>query len=109
MLAMGRIDFSRSIAISISDATRRSMIADYQFKSRSAVYIVLIAWLYVVIMIAVVSDSILKGVVRLVFLGVIPVGLWFWMSLRRSRRVANNEERMTVEDTEIESQNSRND
>lgn len=52
-------------------------------------YIIAIAWLYVVVMIAVVSDSILKGVIRLLFLGVLPVGLWLWMSVRRHRnRVA---------------------
>jgi hypothetical protein len=74
---------------------------------RSTVYIVLIAWLYVVIMIAIVSDSILKGVIRFLFLGALPTGLWLWMSLRRSRRIANDDEPMTVQDAEIESQNSR--
>lgn len=48
-------------------------------------YIIAIAWLYVVVMIAVVSDSILKGVIRLLFLGILPVGLWLWMSVRRHR------------------------
>lgn len=48
-------------------------------------YIIAIAWLYVVVMIAVVSDSILKAVIRLLFLGVLPVGLWLWMSVRRHR------------------------
>jgi hypothetical protein len=51
------------------------------------VYIIVIAWLYFVIMIAVVSDSILKGVVRFLFLGVLPVGLWFWMTMRRRQRL----------------------
>jgi len=48
-------------------------------------HIIAIAWLYVVVMIAAVSDSILKGVVRLLFLGVLPVGLMMWMSMRRHR------------------------
>jgi len=48
-------------------------------------YLIAIGWLYVVVMMAVVSDSILKGVIRLLFLGVLPVGLWLWISVRRHR------------------------
>lgn len=48
-------------------------------------YIIAIAWLYVVVMIAAVSDSILKGVIRLLFLGILPVGLWLWIAARRHR------------------------
>jgi hypothetical protein len=70
-------------------------------------YIVLIAWLYVVIMIAIVSDSILKGVVRFVFLGVIPVGLWLWMTLHRRKRIAHDNEPIVAQQKEIESRNSR--
>ena len=51
--------------------------------------IIAIGWLYVVMMIAAVSDSLLKGVIRLLFLGVLPVGLLLWIKLRQHRtRVA---------------------
>lgn len=46
-------------------------------------YIIAIAWVYVVVMIAVVSDSWLKGIVRFVFLGVIPIGMLMWLTVRR--------------------------
>lgn len=48
-------------------------------------YIVAIGWLYVVMMMAAVSDSLLKGVVRFVFLGALPVGLLLWVKLVRYR------------------------
>ena len=51
--------------------------------------IIAIGWLYVVMMIAAVSDSLLKGVIRMLFLGVLPVGLLLWIKLRQHRsRVA---------------------
>jgi hypothetical protein len=50
----------------------------------SAVMVIIaIGWLYVVMMIAAVSDSLLKGVIRFLFLGVLPVGLWLWIKLRQ--------------------------
>jgi type VI protein secretion system component VasK len=77
MLAMGRIKFFVAHNLSLHDHRTAPFI----------VYIIVIAWLYVIIMIAVVSDSVLKGVVRFLFLGALPVGLWFWMTMRRRRRV----------------------
>lgn len=54
--------------------------------------IVAIGWLYVVLMMAAVSDSLLKGIVRLLFLGVLPVGLLLWIKLRQHKaRVAARE------------------
>ena len=47
--------------------------------------IVAIGWLYVVLLIAAVSDSLLKGIIRLLFLGVLPVGLLLWIKLRGYR------------------------
>jgi len=47
--------------------------------------IVAIAWLYVVVMIAAVSESLLIAMVRLLFLGVLPVGLLLWIKLRQHR------------------------
>ena len=57
--------------------------------------IVAIGWLYVVVMMAAVSDSLLKGIVRLLFLGVLPVGLLLWIKLRgyRARAAAAEEEK----------------
>ncbi len=47
--------------------------------------IVAIGWLYVVMMIAAVSDTLLKGIVRLLFLGILPVGLLLWIKLKGYR------------------------
>ncbi len=49
-------------------------------------HVLVIGWLYVVIMISIVSESVLKGVVRFLFLGVIPVGLWMWFTIQKRRR-----------------------
>jgi hypothetical protein len=49
-------------------------------------HILVIGWIYVVFMISVVSDSVAAGLARFFFLGVIPVGLWAWMSLRKAKR-----------------------
>ncbi len=54
-------------------------------------YIIVIGWLYVVIMIAIVSDSWLKGIVRLLFLGVLPVAILLLFSARRRRPSAVKE------------------
>ena len=48
-------------------------------------YVIAIGWLYVVVMIAAVSDSLLKGVIRFVFLGALPFGLLLWVKLIRYR------------------------
>ena len=56
-----------------------------QTQSNYHVYVIAIGWLYVVTMIAVVSDSPLKGVIRFVFLGALPVGLLLWVKLMRYR------------------------
>lgn len=59
-------------------------------------YIIAIAWVYVVVMIAVVSDSWLKGIVRFVFLGAIPIGMLIWLTVRRRRgRMAREAEAAT--------------
>ena len=56
--------------------------------------IVAIGWLYVVMMMAAVSDTLLKGIIRLLFLGVLPVGLLLWLKLRgyRARAAAAKED-----------------
>jgi len=48
-------------------------------------YLVLIGWLYVVAMITLVSDSLLKDVVRLLFLGVLPLAIVVGIKLLRRR------------------------
>ena len=48
-------------------------------------YVIAIGWLYVVVMIAAVSDTLLKGIIRFVFLGALPVGLLLWVKLMRYR------------------------
>jgi chorismate-pyruvate lyase len=49
-------------------------------------HVLVIGWLYVVVMISVVSDSVLKGMVRFIFLGAIPIGLWMWFTIQKRRR-----------------------
>ena len=46
-------------------------------------HIILIAWLYIVILLAASSGSIARAVNVMLFLGVIPVGLMLWTSLRK--------------------------
>ncbi|WP_018151078.1 hypothetical protein [Leeia oryzae] len=46
-------------------------------------HIILIAWLYIVILMAASSGSIARAVNVVLFLGVIPVGLALWTSLRK--------------------------
>lgn len=59
--------------------------------------IVLIGWLYVVVLIAAVSDSLLKAVIRLLFLGVLPVALLLWIKLRAYRARAEAAQERTSE------------
>jgi hypothetical protein len=61
--------------------------------------IVAIGWLYVVMMMAAVSDTLLKGVVRLLFLGVLPVALLLWIKLRGFRARAEAREVSQTTDT----------
>ncbi len=51
-----------------------------------ALYLVVIGWLYVVVMMAAVSDSILTALARLLFLGILPVVVLLWMGGLRRRR-----------------------
>ncbi len=54
-------------------------------RATNNVYVIAIGWLYVVTMIAAVSDSLLKGIIRFVFLGALPVALLLWFKLMRYR------------------------
>jgi len=46
-------------------------------------YLIVIGWLYVILMMALVSDSLLKALMRFVLLGVFPVALLLWLRGRR--------------------------
>jgi type VI protein secretion system component VasK len=65
-------------------------------------YVIAIGWLYVVVMIAAVSDTLLKGIIRLLFLGVLPVGLLLWIKLARyrAREVERAEAAAATSDTQ---------
>lgn len=65
------------------------------YESEPVMIIVAIGWLYVVMMIAAVSDTLMTGLLRLLFLGVLPVGLLLWIKLKsfRSREEAAAEEK----------------
>ncbi|TAG50211.1 MAG: hypothetical protein EAZ30_00450 [Betaproteobacteria bacterium] len=67
-------------------------------------YIIAIAWLYFVIMMAIVSDSIIVGLLRFVFLGAIPAGLLLWMALRRRRAQNEKIAEQAASDTQAPSQ-----
>ncbi len=54
-------------------------------------HLFVIAWLYVVLMMAVVSDSLLKAILRLLVLGLLPVLLWAWLARRRKLRAQHKE------------------
>ena len=72
-----------------------SNVAPSYWETHNVMIIVAIGWLYVVMMIAAVSDTLLKGVIRLLFLGVLPVGLLLWIKLHgyRARAAAAEEEK----------------
>jgi hypothetical protein len=57
------------------------------------VYIVAIAWLYVVLMMSVTERSIVAGVATFVFYGLAPLALFLWLvgtpQRRRNRRSAD--------------------
>ena len=49
-------------------------------------YIVAIGWAYVILMVAITSGSVTKAIAILVFLGVIPIGLFAYVFGRPRRR-----------------------
>lgn len=50
------------------------------------VYIVAIGWLFVIIMMAITSTSLLSGVVTLFCYGILPLGLFLWIVGTPQRR-----------------------
>jgi len=50
-------------------------------------YIVAIAWLFVVLILSISQNSILAGVLTLLFWGVIPLGLLLWIVGTPARRL----------------------
>jgi type VI protein secretion system component VasK len=69
-------------------------------------YIIAIAWLYFVIMMAIVSDSVVVGLLRFIFLGAIPAGLLLWMALRRRRAQNEKIAEQSAAETQAASQSS---
>jgi len=57
-------------------------------------YIVAIAWLFVVILLAITQDSIVAGLLNLFFWGLVPLGLLLWIvgTPARHRRPAQTTE-----------------
>lgn len=58
-------------------------------------YIVAIAWLYVVLMMAITETSFVAGMLTLLFYGLAPMALFFWLvgtpQRRRSRKAAEQQ------------------
>ncbi|MCB6185323.1 hypothetical protein LIN78_17385 [Leeia sp. TBRC 13508] len=69
-------------------------------------HIFLIAWLYIVILFAAGTGSVMRAINILLFLGAIPVGLYLWVSLRkvhqRQRALREAQEEMYNEDSELQ-------
>ena len=57
------------------------------------VYIVAIGWIFVIIMMAITSTSVLSGVVTLFCYGILPLGLFLWIvgTPQRRRRAASRD------------------
>ncbi len=49
-------------------------------------YIVAIGWAYVILMMAVTSNSLIKGLMVVFFLGVLPIGLFIYVADASRRR-----------------------
>ena len=56
-------------------------------------YIVAIGWIFVIIMMAITSTSVLSGVVTLFCYGILPLGLFLWIvgTAQRRRRAASRD------------------
>ncbi|WP_438515196.1 hypothetical protein [Craterilacuibacter sp.] len=48
-------------------------------------YLIVIAWLYVIVMFSAAQDNVVAGVLTFVFLGLLPLVLWVWMKIHRLR------------------------
>ena len=86
--------WQRGYCLVSADSCKVSSTLRKLYESEPVMIIVAIGWLYVVMMIAAVSDTLLIGVLRLLFLGVLPVGLLLWIKLKsfRARAEAAQEE-----------------
>ncbi len=68
-------------------------------------YIVVIAWLYVVFMMSITETSPVAGIMTFVFYGLLPTGIMVWLagtSKRRQRRKARDAVRREAVDTRKE-------
>jgi biotin transporter BioY len=48
-------------------------------------YLIVIAWLYVIVMFSAAQDNVVAGVLTFIFLGLLPLVLWVWMKVHRLR------------------------
>ena len=48
-------------------------------------YLIVIAWLYVIVMFSAAQDNVVAGVLSFIFLGLLPFVLWVWMKIHRLR------------------------
>lgn len=64
-------------------------------------YLIAIAWLYVVIIVSVADDTVVGGVLTFVFWGLGPLALFLWIfgTPQRRRRMARAEREQAAEDT----------
>ncbi|WP_018609082.1 hypothetical protein [Uliginosibacterium gangwonense] len=60
-------------------------------------YIVAIAWLFVVLVLSISQNSILAGVLTLFFWGILPLGLLLWIVGTPSRRLRKTREEAAQE------------
>ena len=63
-------------------------------------YIIAIAWLYVVILIAAADTSVVGGVLTLVFFGLLPLALFLWLFGTPARRRARAQQEAKQEQSE---------
>lgn len=49
-------------------------------------YIIAIGWAYVILMMAVTAKSFVSGALTFIFLGLLPLGIVFYITLRQLRR-----------------------
>ncbi|MFN3987776.1 MAG: hypothetical protein ACK4KV_19965 [Rhodocyclaceae bacterium] len=63
-------------------------------------YLIAIAWLYVVIIVSVADDTVVGGVLTFVFWGLGPLALFLWIfgTPHRRRRMARAEREQAAED-----------
>lgn len=70
-------------------------------------YIIAIAWLYVVVVVAVADTSVVGGVLTFVFWGLFPLGLFLWLFGTPARR--RNAARLPMETPVVDNDRAESD